>query len=85
MIEKIIDFEMLKPDPLIQLVDPNLTLKDILMGTTQKVPNKYAEQDADAKVEEPKLDENGEVIVKQMPGSFESSGIEDGNMIVNIQ
>jgi len=31
---KLIDFEMLKPDPLIQMVDPDLSVQDIMMGTT---------------------------------------------------
>lgn len=54
------------------------------MGTTQKVPNKYSEEDAKMEAAKPEYDVNGEIIVKQMPSSLESSGILGGNMMVNL-
>jgi hypothetical protein len=54
------------------------------MGTTKKIPNLYTDEKPDEIVLGPQTDENGEVIVKQMPGSLESSGILDSNMLVNL-
>ena len=57
------------------------------MGTTQKVRNAYVDDvDGEGSFAEPlKVNESGEVVVKQYTGALESSGIESGNMLVNMQ